>query len=81
MKTPTASDAARSLGSLGASKGGKARAAKMTPAQRSASAQKASLARWAQRLCSIPGCKRPAFRCYGGHCSEHAKARAERRRP
>ena len=38
--------AAVSLGKRGGSKGGKARAAKMTPAQRSAAAKKAAAARW-----------------------------------
>jgi hypothetical protein len=37
------------LGRLGGLKGGKARAAKMTKAQRSASAKKAVSARWAQK--------------------------------
>lgn len=38
--------AAVALGRLGGKKGGKARAAKMTPEQRSASAKKAAAARW-----------------------------------
>jgi len=38
--------AAQALGKLGGLKGGKARAAKMTKRQRSASAKKAALARW-----------------------------------
>ena len=40
--------AAVALGRLGGLKGGKARAAKMTAAERSASARKAVLARWAK---------------------------------
>ncbi len=40
--------AAVALGRLGGLKGGKARAARMTPAARSASARKAVLARWAK---------------------------------
>jgi hypothetical protein len=39
--------AAQMLSKLGASKGGKARAAKMTPGERKAIAQKAAKARWA----------------------------------
>ncbi len=38
--------AAVALGKLGGSKGGKARAAKMTPKERSESARKAAKARW-----------------------------------
>lgn len=38
--------AAVALGRLGASKGGKARAAKLSPAQRKAIARKAAAARW-----------------------------------
>ena len=34
------------LGKLGGSKGGKSRAARLTPEERSASARKAALARW-----------------------------------
>jgi hypothetical protein len=41
--------AAVALGKLGASKGGKARAAKLTPEQRSAIAKKAAEARWAKK--------------------------------
>jgi len=41
--------AAVALGKLGASKGGKARAAKLTKEQRSAIAKKAAQARWAKR--------------------------------
>lgn len=37
------------LGRLGGAKGGKARAAKMSPEARSAAARQAALARWAQR--------------------------------
>ena len=40
--------AAVALGRLGGLKGGKARASKMTPAERSASARKAVLTRWAK---------------------------------
>jgi hypothetical protein len=36
------------LGKMGGSKGGKNRAAKLTPEQRSASARHAALARWAK---------------------------------
>lgn len=43
-------EAASTLGKLGASKGGKARAAKLTPEQRSATAQAAALARWGDGL-------------------------------
>lgn len=47
---PTAKDpAAVALGRKGGLKGGKARAAKMTPKQRSASAKKAAAARWAKK--------------------------------
>ena len=41
--------AAVELGLRGGSKGGKARAANMTPEERSAAARKASLARWEKR--------------------------------
>jgi hypothetical protein len=41
--------AAVALGKLGASKGGRARAKKLTPEQRSAIAKKAAKARWAKR--------------------------------
>jgi hypothetical protein len=41
--------AAVALGRLGGQKGGKARAEKLTPAQRSAAARKAALARWQAR--------------------------------
>jgi hypothetical protein len=41
--------AAVELGRRGGQKGGKARAAKMTPEERSASAKKAAAARWANR--------------------------------
>jgi len=37
------------LGKMGGSKGGKKRAANLTPEQRSASARRAALARWARR--------------------------------
>ena len=36
------------LGRMGGVKGGKARAARLTPEERSASARKAALARWAK---------------------------------
>jgi len=36
------------LGKLGGSKGGKTRAARLSPEERSASARKAALARWAR---------------------------------
>lgn len=39
---------AMALGKMGGAKGGKARAAKMTAEERSASAKKAALARWAK---------------------------------
>jgi hypothetical protein len=39
---------AMALGKLGGAKGGKSRAAKLTPEERSASARKAALARWAK---------------------------------
>jgi hypothetical protein len=41
--------AAVALGILGGSKGGKARAAKMTPEERSESARNAAKARWAKK--------------------------------
>jgi hypothetical protein len=41
--------AAVALGKLGASKGGKARAEKLTPEQRSEIAKKAAKARWAKK--------------------------------
>lgn len=41
-----ASQAAKQLSALGASKGGRARAAKLSPAERSRIAQKAGRARW-----------------------------------
>jgi hypothetical protein len=44
-----ASDAARYLSSLGASKGGKARAAKLTPKRRKEIAQKAAKTRWGKK--------------------------------
>ncbi len=47
-KKPTASEAAKALGRLGGLKGGKARAASMTPEERSAIARKAVLTRWAK---------------------------------
>jgi hypothetical protein len=45
---PTPSEAGAALSALGASKGGTASAAKMTPRQRIERARKASLARWAR---------------------------------
>ncbi len=41
--------AAVALGRLGASKGGKARAAKLSPARRSAIAEKAANTRWGKK--------------------------------
>jgi len=41
--------AAVALGKLGASKGGKARAKKLSPKERSAIAKKAAQARWAKK--------------------------------
>ncbi len=41
--------AAVALGKLGGAKGGKARAAKLTPEQRSEIARKAAKARWAKK--------------------------------
>ena len=43
---PAKNPAAVALGRLGGIKGGKARAASMTPAERADSARKAALARW-----------------------------------
>lgn len=40
---------AQALAKLGASKGGKARAANMTPEERSSQARKAAQARWGRR--------------------------------
>ncbi len=40
---------ARALGLLGARKGGRARAAKLTPEQRQQIARKAAIARWAKK--------------------------------
>ena len=37
------------LGKMGGSKGGKKRASKLTPEERSASARKAALARWSKQ--------------------------------
>lgn len=45
-----ASDAAKSLGSLGGKRGGPARAAKLSPDQRSEIARKASEARWSKNI-------------------------------
>jgi len=39
---------AMALGKMGGAKGGRTRAARLTPEERSASARKAALARWAQ---------------------------------
>jgi hypothetical protein len=41
--------AAQELGRLGGAKGGRARAANMTPEERSESARKAAKARWAKK--------------------------------
>ena len=46
--TPTKNPAAVALGRLGGLKGGKARAAKLSAAERSESARKAVLARWSK---------------------------------
>ena len=46
---PTKNPAAVALGRLGGLKGGKARAANMTPKERSESAKKAAKARWAKK--------------------------------
>jgi hypothetical protein len=43
------SEAARLLGRLGGRKGGKARATKLTPEERSTIAKKAAKARWAKK--------------------------------
>ena len=43
------SEAARLLGKLGGSEGGKARARNMTPEERSEAARKAAKARWAKK--------------------------------
>lgn len=43
------SEAARLLSKLGASKGGKARAAKLSPRRKKAIAQKAAIARWSKK--------------------------------
>ena len=56
--TTASTQAARTLAKLGASKGGKASAAKLTPAQRKKRARKAALARWkwdGKRIGSITG--------------------------
>jgi len=47
-KSRAAADAARTLSELGAAKGGRARAAKLTRRQRSAAARHAARARWAR---------------------------------
>ena len=44
--TTATTKAARTMAKLGASKGGKASAAKLTPAQRKRRAQRAARARW-----------------------------------
>jgi hypothetical protein len=46
---PQKNPAAVALGKLGGAKGGRARAAKMTPAERSASARLAAAARWSKK--------------------------------
>jgi len=46
---PAKNPAAVALGKLGGAKGGKARAAKLTPEQRSGIAKKAAAARWGSR--------------------------------
>ena len=45
---PTKNPAAVALGKLGGAKGGKARAAKLSPEERSVAAKKAATARWAK---------------------------------
>ncbi|HEX7492356.1 MAG TPA: hypothetical protein VF337_11705 [Candidatus Limnocylindrales bacterium] len=47
-KGPEKNPAAVALGKLGGAKGGKARAAKLTPEERSAIAKKAAAARWTE---------------------------------
>ena len=47
---PEKNPAAVALGKLGGAKGGKARAAKMTPEERAESARKAAQARWKKAL-------------------------------
>lgn len=47
---PTKNPAAVALGKLGGSKGGKARAASLTPAERQEIARKAARKRWDQKL-------------------------------
>jgi hypothetical protein len=49
-KKTTKNPAAVALGRLGGLKGGPARTASMTPAQRKASALKAAIARWAEKI-------------------------------
>jgi len=49
VKVKRKNPAAVALGKLGASKGGKARAAKLSPEQRSEIARKAVLARWRRK--------------------------------
>ena len=50
MKKKEASEHARALSSLGASKGGKARSASLTPEQKSEIASKAAKARWGNKI-------------------------------
>jgi hypothetical protein len=47
MATREKNPHAMALGKMGGSKGGKSRAARLTPEERSASARKAAIARWA----------------------------------
>jgi hypothetical protein len=49
IKPPQRNPAAVALGKLGASKGGKARAAKLTPTKRKAIAKKAAQTRWSKK--------------------------------
>ena len=49
LEMPKKNPHAVALGKMGGSKGGKRRAAKLTPEERSASAKKAALARWAKQ--------------------------------
>jgi hypothetical protein len=48
-ETPAKNPAAVALGKLGGAKGGKARAAKLSPEQRSEIAKKAAAARWSTK--------------------------------
>ncbi len=50
VKQPEKNPHAQALGRLGGAKGGKARAAKLTPEQRSEIARKAAKARWTKKI-------------------------------